>query len=282
MQIIREIGPLKKYLRAIQNEGLRIGLVPTMGALHDGHLSLVRRAREQADVAVASIFVNPTQFGPNEDFTRYPRDLEGDAARLRAAGCDLVFAPEVAEIYPAGFQIEVEVTKTSRGLCGDHRPGHFKGVASVVLKLFSIVRPDVAVFGEKDFQQLAVIRAMARDLSLDVRVEGAPIIRDPDGLAMSSRNAFLSAEDRRRARSISRGLRFAETAYRAGELEARALLALARREIEAEALEPEYLELRSSLDLSPVDRAVGPAVILTAVRVGTTRLIDNVILARPD
>lgn len=280
MQLFREIAPLRRWLRTIQDAGVRVGLVPTMGALHAGHLSLVEAVKRRTDVAVVSIFVNPTQFGPKEDLSRYPRDLEGDQAKLATAGADVVFAPDVAEIYPAGFQTRVEVTEVSRGLCGDVRPGHFEGVATVVLKLLSIVRPDAAIFGEKDLQQLAVIRAMARDLCLDVEVLGAPLVRDPDGLAMSSRNAFLSAEDRARALSLSRGLFAAREAYEAGERSGPALVARARRELERAAVVPEYLELRSFDRLHPLVSAEEPAVLLVAARLGSTRLIDNLILRR--
>lgn len=271
---------VKRRLRTAQAQGLRVGFVPTMGALHDGHISLIGEARKRSEVVVASVFVNPKQFGANEDLSRYPRDLEGDSEKLRSAGCNVLFAPQVEEIYPPGFQTDVEVTAVSRGLCGAVRPGHFKGVATVVLKLFNIVRPDVAVFGEKDFQQLAVLRQMARDLALDVEIAGAPLIRDPDGLAMSSRNAYLSAQDRQRALSLSRGLRAAFSAYDRGERSAAALLWLVREPMTAEGLTPEYLELRSYKDLSVLDRADQPAVILVAARVGATRLIDNMILSR--
>jgi pantoate--beta-alanine ligase len=281
VQIFRDVAATKSYLRAVQREGLRIGLVPTMGALHSGHLSLVVAAKQRADLVVASIFVNPTQFGPNEDFTRYPRDLEGDAAKLAGAGCDAVFAPEVTEIYPRGFQTFVEVGEVTKGLCGDVRPGHFRGVATVVLKLFEIVRPDVAVFGEKDFQQLTVLKTLARDLALDVEVVGAPLMRDPDGLAMSSRNAFLSPEDRARALAISRGLFQARDVYERGERDSAVLLAVAHAELTGAGLAPEYLELRSFDSLQPLARAEEPCVMLTAARVGSTRLIDNLILRRP-
>jgi pantoate--beta-alanine ligase len=280
LEIIEHIAPLKRRLRAAQSEGLRVALVPTMGALHEGHVTLVKLAREHGEIVVASIFVNPTQFGPNEDYSRYPRDLDADRKKLEAAGCDLIFAPDAKVMYPDGFETSVEVSRTTKGLCGDARPGHFKGVTTVVLKLFSIVRPDAAVFGEKDFQQLAVIRAMVRDLALDVRIVGAPLVRDPDGLAMSSRNAFLSPEDRRRALSISRGLSAAKAAHMDGERSARVLLETVRASLAAESIEPEYLELRGYASLEPLDRADEPAVILTAARVGSTRLIDNTILRR--
>jgi pantoate--beta-alanine ligase len=265
-----------------RSKGSTVAFVPTMGALHAGHLSLVRLAKQHADTVIASVFVNPKQFGPGEDFARYPRDLEADARLLDAEGCDLLFAPRVDALYPRGFQTEVRVPELSRGLCGDHRPGHFDGVATVVAKLLNLARPDVAVFGEKDFQQLAIIRRLVTDLSLDVRILGAPIVREPDGLAMSSRNAYLSADDRARAASLSRGLFAAKAAYAAGERGASALLAVARAELEAASVVPEYLELRSFEDLRPLDRAEGPSVLLVAAQVGTTRLIDNLVLERPE
>lgn len=281
MKLLSSITEVKDALRPLQQQGLRLGFVPTMGALHDGHLSLVREAKKRAEVCVASIFVNPKQFGPNEDLDRYPRDLEGDAAKLEAAGVSWVFTPTPAIMYPPGYQTRVIVSGVTEGLCGVHRPGHFEGVTTVVLKLLSIVRPDVAVFGEKDFQQLAVIRTMVRDLDLDVEVVGAPLVREPDGLAMSSRNALLSEEERAKALSISRGLFAAEAAYGRGERDGAKLLATVRDSMRAAGIEPEYLELRRFLDLGPLDRADEPAVILTAAPVGSTRLIDNLILRRP-
>lgn len=280
MDILRTIAETKRRLRTAQAQGLRVALVPTMGALHDGHLSLVTLARARAEVVVASIFVNPKQFGPSEDFSRYPRDLEGDGAKLASAGCNVLFAPEVAEIYPAGFQTVVSVTSASRGLCGDLRPGHFEGVATIVLKLFSIVRPDVAIFGEKDYQQLTVLRRMTADLALDVEIAGAPLMRDPDGLAMSSRNAYLTADERVRALSLSAGLRAAAAAHDRGERSAAALLQIARAPLDFAGVEPEYLELRSAGDLTPLTQVDRPAVLLVAARVGKTRLIDNWILGR--
>lgn len=275
------VPELKAHLRRIQAQGLRVGLVPTMGALHAGHLSLVRAARTRAEVVVASIFVNPTQFGPAEDLARYPRDLEADREKLEAAGCHVIFAPEPEVMYPAGFETEVEVLRTSRGLCGDRRPGHFKGVTTVVLKLLTIVRPDVAVFGEKDLQQLAVIRSMARDLCLDTEIAGAELVREPDGIAMSSRNAYLSPDERRRALALSRGLHAAKAAYDAGEREARVLLETVRASMASAQVVPEYVEIRSYPDLGPAADLGAPSAILTAARVGPTRLIDNVVLRRP-
>lgn len=279
MDVLHTVQAVKARLRPVQAQGLRVGFVPTMGALHEGHLSLVREARQRAEVVVVSIFVNPTQFGPNEDLSRYPRDLPGDLEKLRAVGVDLVFAPEVSEMYPEGAETFVEVTGVSQGLCGAVRPGHFRGVTTVVAKLFGIVRPDVAVFGQKDFQQLAVIRRMTQDLCLDVEIVGAPIVREPDGLALSSRNVFLSPTARAQALALSRGLFAAHARFQAGERDAAALLQAARAELHAAGLEPEYLELRDAASLAPVARVQADAVVLVAARVGSTRLIDNQPLA---
>ena len=281
MRLFHDVPSLKAHLRALQAEGLTIGLVPTMGALHDGHLSLVRTVAAQTEVVVATIFVNPKQFGPQEDLARYPRDLEGDQAKLASAGCHVLFAPCAEAMYPEGFETEVQVTRSSQGLCGAVRAGHFAGVTTVVLKLFSIVRPDVAIFGEKDFQQLAVLRAMARDLALDVEILGGALVREDDGLALSSRNAYLSPEERAQALALSRGLFAARDLYAAGEREGKTLLGAARAALTEAGLAPEYLELRRFTDLAPLERADDPGVILVAARVGSTRLIDNLILRRP-
>lgn len=278
MKIFRTVHETKKYLRMIQGEGLRVGLVPTMGALHEGHLSLVSEAKRRSEIVVASIFVNPLQFGPTEDLARYPADLEGDREKLERSGASAVFVPSAAEMFSPIFQTGVEVTNVSQGLCGAARPTHFKGVTTIVLKLFSIIRPDVAIFGEKDYQQLTVIRTMVRDLSLDVEIVGVPIVRDADGLAMSSRNAYLSPLDRTRALSLSRGLHRADALFREGERTGARLLRAVRDEIEAHEVKPEYLELRSTSDLSPLGRADTPSLILVAAKVGSTRLIDNHIL----
>lgn len=282
MEVLTTVIDVKRRLRAVQGQGLRVALVPTMGALHEGHLSLTRAAREHAELVVVSIFVNPTQFGPNEDFDRYPRDLPGDLAKLEAVGVDVVFAPEVAEIYPPGAQTFVEVTEVSEGLCGAVRPGHFRGVTTVVGKLFEIVRPDAAVFGQKDFQQLAVLRQMAKDLFMDVEVIGAPIVREADGLAMSSRNVYLSPSERKQALALSSGLFAARDMFRGGVLETARLLAVARAPLEAAGLEAEYLELRSAEGLRPLERVEEDAVILVAARLGKTRLIDNQLLLRSE
>ena len=249
-----------------------------MGALHEGHLSLIELAKQKSDCVVASIFVNPTQFGPSEDLESYPRNLENDAEKLQSVGGDILFAPSVDQIYPNGFETKVTLSQSTQGLCGAHRPGHFDGVTTVVMKLFGIVDPDVAVFGEKDFQQLTVIRRMAEDLCLDIEVIGGPLVRESDGLAMSSRNAYLAPEDRSRALSLSRGLFDARTAFEGGECSSELILARARKVIEAEKIEVEYLELRSADRLERLSVIDRDAVILVAAKVGSTRLIDNVIL----
>ncbi len=260
--------------------GARVVLVPTMGFLHDGHLSLLREARRLAGtsgVALASIFVNPTQFGPTEDLSRYPRDLEGDLAKCAAAGIDRVLAPaDPAQVFAAGHETWVGVERVSQGLCGGSRPGHFRGVATVVAKLFNLTVPHVALFGEKDFQQLAVIRAMVRDLSFGIEIVGMPTVREPDGLALSSRNAYLSPEDRQRARSLSHALFEARDAALAGERDAERLRGRARDLLATAGVRVDYLEIVHPETLAPVARAEPRSVMLIAAFVGTTRLIDNV------
>lgn len=267
---------------AARAAGSRVALVTTMGFLHDGHASLLREARRRADqggrrgLAVATIFVNPTQFGPNEDLARYPRDLEGDLARCAAEGIDAVLAPARAEaMFAPDHQTWVTVERASQGLCGASRPGHFRGVATVVAKLFNLTQPHVALFGEKDFQQLAVIRAMVRDLAFPVEIVGMPIVREPDGLARSSRNAYLSAEERGRALALSAALREAAQAAADGRREAAALRARARERLEAAGLRVDYVEVAHPDTLAAVDRAEPGSVMLLAAFAGTTRLIDN-------
>lgn len=281
MEVHTELRTLTPGLRAAQRSGLRIGFVPTMGALHEGHLSLIRSARSRAEIVVASVFVNPTQFAPDEDLDRYPRDPEGDAEKLEQAGCHALFMPSADFMYPPGFQTRVSVTKVREGLCGARRPGHFDGVATVVLKLLLGVLPDVAVFGEKDFQQLTLIRRMVQDLNLGVEIAGGPIVRDADGLALSSRNRYLSADERQRALALSGALEAAKAAYAAGERSGPALIRAAAEVLRKADLKPEYLELRSYADLAPLEDAQKPCVILVAATVGSTRLIDNLILRRP-
>lgn len=250
-----------------------------MGYLHAGHLSLVEAARRRCDVVAASIFVNPKQFGPTEDLGRYPRDPEGDARKLAGAGCDLLFTPAPEAMYPPGFQTHVEVEGLTQGLCGQSRPGHFRGVTTVVAKLLGLFAPDAAFFGEKDYQQLAVIRRMVRDLDLPVEVVGLPIVREPDGLALSSRNAYLSAEERPRALALSRGLGAARERFAAGERERGALEGAARATLEAAGLRVDYVELRDAESLEVVARVERPALLAVAAVVGKTRLIDNTVLA---
>jgi pantoate--beta-alanine ligase len=281
MRTIRTVRELREELAPARRAGRSVGLVPTMGSLHEGHLSLVRRARADCDVVVVSLFVNPTQFGPAEDFETYPRDEERDSELAAAEGVDVLFAPAQDEVYPEGFDTTVTVGGLTNVLDGDparRGPGHFAGVATVVTKLFNMVAPDVAYFGQKDAQQALVIRKMVRDLDIPVRIEICPIVRDRDGLALSSRNSYLSPAERERARSLSRALRAAEATVAGGVLDAGAVLAAARAELDEAGIEPEYLELRSASDLSEVDRVNGATLLAVAARVGRARLIDNAIL----
>src|SRR5688500_8735189 len=263
---------MRARVEDLRRDGRRIAVVPTMGALHDGHLALLRAARARADIVILTIFVNPTQFGPNEDLAKYPRDEAGDIAKARTCGIDFA-------MYPAGAQTFVEVRELQKPLCGASRPGHFAGVATVVTKLFHITNPHLAVFGEKDFQQLAIIRRMVRDLDIGIEIVGVPIVREPDGLAMSSRNAYLSADQRRAALSLSKGLAAAEAAFKAGERDAQTLVTLARAPIDAAAtMRIDYLELRDASELATIERVERPAVMAVAAFAGTTRLIDNRVL----
>ncbi|HEY2513851.1 MAG TPA: pantoate--beta-alanine ligase [Polyangiaceae bacterium] len=266
---------------ARRQSGKPFGFVPTMGALHEGHLALVREAKKHAPVVGVSIFVNPTQFGPHEDFSRYPRDLAADVAKLASVGADVVFAPEAGAMYPQGEQTRVRVGTLADSLCGPFRPGHFEGVATVVAKLFALVGPSVAVFGKKDYQQLAILRRLATDLFFPVTIVGHPIVRESDGLAMSSRNAYLSAPDRQRALALSRGLRAAWQAFGAGERRGGALRGLVRAEVEKGADSIDYVDVTDADSLAPFvgDSPVGSrALVAIACRVGATRLIDNVVL----
>lgn len=272
MRTVRSVAELRA---ALPDQG-RVGLVPTMGALHEGHLSLLQRARAQCDFVVMSLFVNPAQFAPNEDLAAYPRDEARDAGLAEAEGVDLLFAPPLEEVYPPGFATTVEVGGLTDILCGAHREGHFKGVTTVVAKLLNMVRPAVAYFGQKDAQQAIVVRRMVQDLDMPVEIEVCPTVREPDGLALSSRNAYLSPEERERALGLSRALRAAQAAVANGQNEATTVLAAARAELGD--LEPEYLELRSAEDLTPVERVNGSTLLAVAARVGRARLIDNVVL----
>lgn len=275
MQTLKEISGLRAALRAHRKHGRRIALVPTMGNLHAGHLALIHHARCRADVVVASLFVNPTQFGPNEDLDAYPRTLEADQTLLAEAGCDLLFTPNSASLYPSGTAkgTRVQVPDISEGLCGDCRPGHFEGVATVVTLLFHLVQPDLACFGEKDFQQLAVIRKLVRDLHLPIGIESVPTVRADDGLALSSRNGYLDTTQRRQASALYRILRQIGQALESGQTPEQ-VLQQGRKDLYDAGLEPEYLELRER-DLQPFSPATQEAIILAAVRLGSTRLIDN-------
>jgi pantoate--beta-alanine ligase len=264
---------------ALKREGKRIAFVPTMGFLHAGHASLLREGRTLGDMLVLSIFVNPIQFGPGEDLERYPRNLEGDCVIARECGVDIVFTPTAEEMYPPGFQTAIRVKELALPLCGASRPGHFDGVATVVAKLFNIVRPDTALFGRKDFQQLAIIRRMVADLALPLEIVGLPIVREADGLAMSSRNAYLSAAERTSALCLSRAITLVRERYAAGVHDAEKLLAAARELIAAEpAAMIDYLELRDAETLEPVATASDTTLLALAVRIGATRLIDNTLL----
>lgn len=276
MQIIRDVDALRQAVSARRGEGGRIALVPTMGALHAGHMALIAEARRRATHVAASIFVNPTQFGANEDLATYPRREAEDAVMLEQGGCDLLWAPSAEEMYPRGFATTVRVAGVSEGLCGAVRPGHFEGVATVVAKLLNQVRPDVALFGEKDYQQLAVIRRMVADLDLGVEIVGVPTVREPDGLALSSRNAYLGEAEREAARALPVALLAAASAIAAGGPVAPAIDE-ARTRLAAAGFDPiDYVELRDADSLAPLDRLDRPARLLAAGRLGRTRLIDNV------
>ena len=283
MKIVRERAELREALAAARREGKRIGLVPTMGYFHEGHLSLMRRAREDCDVVVVSLFVNPTQFGPGEDLDAYPRDEDRDAGLAAAVGVDLLWMPDAEQMYPEGFATSVEVAGDLTGVLEgdpDHRgPSHFRGVTTVVAKLFNSVQPDVAYFGRKDAQQALVIERMTRDLDFPVEIAVLPTVREDDGLALSSRNAYLTAEQREQATAISRALAAAEEAARGGETSAESLVEAARNELRRAGIEPEYVEARAAEDLSPIAELNGrPVLVAVAARVGTARLIDNVVI----
>jgi pantoate--beta-alanine ligase len=278
MKTVRTVAELRELLAPERRAGRGIGLVPTMGFFHDGHLSLMRAAREANATVVVSLFVNPAQFGPTEDLEAYPRDEPRDLDQAEAAGVDIVFAPSVGEVYPDGFSTTVDVGGLTEPLDGATRPGHFKGVTTVVTKLFNMVGPDAAYFGQKDAQQALVIDKLVRDLNMPVRIEVCPTIREDDGLALSSRNAYLSDDERVRAVAISRALRAAEQAVEAGQVDAAAVIAAARQELDEAGIEPEYLELRSATDLTPAERVNGSTLLAVAARVGRARLIDNTML----
>ncbi|MEP6769135.1 MAG: pantoate--beta-alanine ligase [Acidobacteriota bacterium] len=278
MRTVSDLAALREAVGSARREGRRVGFVPTMGALHEGHLSLVRRAKSECGFVVISIFVNPLQFAAGEDFDRYPRRAEDDARLLDGAGADLLYAPAPASFYPSGFSTSVEVAGVSSGGEGAARPGHFRGVATVVAKLFLQVGPDAAYFGRKDLQQTAVIRRMVRDLDFPVRIVIVETVREADGLAMSSRNAYLSSEQRTRAAALSRALFHARDRAAAGQTDARSLEADTRRELEAAGLSVDYVEAIETGSMARAERASPGVALAAAVRVGKTRLLDNVVL----
>jgi pantoate--beta-alanine ligase len=274
---IKSPADMRERAEGWRRAAKRIVFVPTMGYLHEGHVSLLEEGRRRGDVLVVSIFVNPTQFAPKEDLSRYPRDLDGDLAKAARAGVDVAYVPDAAAMYPPGYQTFVEVEQLQHGLCGASRPGHFRGVATVVLKLFHAVQPHVAIFGRKDYQQLQILRRMALDLDLGIEIVGMPIVREADGLAMSSRNAYLSPEERLSALALSRALTAASRAFEQGERDAGRIVECAGEALRSAAgVRLDYLELRDAESLAvlhgPVKR---PAILAVAAFVGTTRLIDN-------
>lgn len=279
MKIARTVQVARCSVQAWKKEGLRVGLVPTMGFLHEGHISLIRQAAKNNDRVVVSIFVNPMQFGPAEDLDRYPRDIKTDTELCKAEGVDLVFIPEVEDMYPEGFSTTVSVGTLTAGLCGRSRPGHFEGVCTVVCKLFVVITPDRAYFGQKDAQQLAVIRRMARDLNMSVEVTGCPIVREADGLAKSSRNSYLSPEERRAALGLYQSLQAAQEKAASGERDSKAIIAAVRDVLSAyPLLREDYVEIVHPDDLQPIARIIGPALVAVAAYAGGTRLIDNILI----
>lgn len=279
MKIIREVAAMKSYVKDIRSKNETICLVPTMGYLHRGHLDLMRMGRPMADHLIISIFVNPTQFGPNEDLDKYPRDMDHDTKLAESVGVECIFFPDPSEMYPQGYATYVNVERITEGLCGKSRPIHFRGVATVVLKLFNIIKPDVAVFGEKDYQQLQVIRRMVEDLNLDIKIVAHPTVREEDGIAMSSRNRYLSPEQRKNALVLRRSLLYAQSRVKAGEKD----MARIREEVvkmisETPGCSVDYAEIVDAHELCPVERLGSTAVMALAVKFGSTRLIDNITL----
>ncbi|RMM58296.1 pantoate--beta-alanine ligase [Pseudomonas savastanoi] len=282
MNTVKTVQELRAAVARARSEGKRIALTPTMGNLHSGHAALVAKAAQRADFVVATIFINPLQFGPNEDLATYPRTLAADQEKLLQAGCNLLFTPSVEEMYPHGMadQTLVSVPHLSQGLCGASRPGHFEGVATVVSKLFNMVQPDLAIFGEKDFQQLAVIRAMVRDLNMPIQIIGEPTVRADDGLALSSRNGYLNEAQRAAAPALYQAIRQTADAISAGEQDFDALLTSKKQQLEAAGFRIDYLEIRDATSLRPTTAENRDVVILAAAFLGKTRLIDNLHLTR--
>jgi pantoate--beta-alanine ligase len=275
IKVIKTVAAMQAWSEKEKRAGRSVGCVPTMGCLHEGHVSLIRACAQMTDRVVMTLFVNPTQFAPHEDLAKYPRDFEGDCQKAAAGGAAAVFYPSAAEMYPEGYQTYVGVEELTRDLEGAFRPTHFRGVTTVCMKLFNAVRPAAAVFGEKDYQQLKVVERMVRDLNLGLRIVGLPTVREPDGLAMSSRNVYLSREEREQALSISRALFAARQAVRDGEDRPKTLMSRARKSIAAAGLDIDYVEIRDAETLGPIKKITGPARLLVAARAGKTRLIDN-------
>ena len=282
MKVLASSAQTYAFIDQLRMQGKRVGVVPTMGALHEGHLSLVRRAKQECDVAIATIFVNPAQFGPNEDFQKYPRTLEGDLDQLRSSGCDVVFTPTNDQMYPSGHTTFVDPPIVANDWEGKIRPGHFRGVATIVLKLLQIIPAHVGYFGRKDYQQVAVIRAMVRDLNLQIAIEACETIREPDGLAMSSRNRYLSAEERHRALGLSRALRAGQALIEQGCTSGPVVEQAMQSELISASVDSiDYAALVHPETLERVESIVGPVVGIIAARVGSTRLIDNATFAIP-
>lgn len=283
MEIINSITEMQKRSESIRLSGRKIGLFPTLGFLHEGHLELIRKGREISDKLVMSLFVNPTQFGPNEDFDKYPRDMEGDVEKAEREGVDIVFSPSPSEMYPHGFQSSIKVEEITRFLCGKSRSGHFEGVTTVVAKLFNIIKPHFAVFGQKDFQQLAVIRRMVNDLNMDIEIIDVPTVRELDGLAMSSRNKYLNEEERKSALSLKEGIDIAVKMVQDGEINSQAIISTVKKLILSYPFTSvEYVNICDPLTLKDTDIIKGKSLMAMAVKVGDTRLIDNCLLSADD
>jgi len=279
MVVIEDIASMKRYVLAVKSNGMTIGLVPTMGYFHEGHLMLMRMAKKISDHLIISLFVNPAQFGQGEDLDKYPKDMERDKTLARAVGVECIFAPSVEEMYPEGYSTYVNVENITNVLCGVSRPHHFRGVATIVAKLFNIIEPDIAVFGEKDFQQLAVIKQLVKDLNMNVRVVGHPTIREPDGLAMSSRNAYLRVDERKKSLILNKSLHLARNLFAEGVRDASKIRDSVKKMISSEeGCDIDYVEVVDPERLSPIRTIEDKALIALAVRIGSTRLIDNTVL----
>jgi pantoate--beta-alanine ligase len=279
VKVYKNISSLIKRIREVKKQGYKIGLVPTMGFLHEGHASLIRKAGKDTDCVIVSIFVNPVQFGPKEDFKKYPRNFKKDSAFCKKEGVDIIFAPEVKEMYPDSYATYVNVEKITDTLCGASRPGHFRGVSTVVAKLFNITMPDIAYFGQKDAQQAIVIKRMTEDLNMGVKIKVMPIVREKDGLAMSSRNVYLSRIERSRSQSIYRSLKSAKELFNNGERDSAKIINKIKRVINSQAgMDIDYIEIADTKNLESVKKISSKALAVVAVQVGKTRLIDNIML----